>query len=51
MLDEFGRINPDMERPAVTGFRAHGERVLRRWLSGLGYVWYAADYGGNALDL
>jgi hypothetical protein len=51
MLDQFGMVNPDMERPPVTGFRAHAERVLRRWLSGLGYVWFSRDYGGDLLEL
>lgn len=51
MLDEYGRINPDLERPPVSGFRAHGERVVRRWLAKLGLVWYARDYGGGLLDL
>lgn len=51
MLDADGRINPDIERPPVRGFRAHAERVLRRWLSGLGYVWFARDYGGDLLEL
>lgn len=51
MLDEDGFVNPDIERPPVTGFRAHAERILRRWLSGLGYVWYSRDYGGDLLAL
>lgn len=51
MLDEDGRVNPDLERPPVTGFRAHAERVVRRWLATLGLVWYARDYGGGLLDL
>lgn len=51
MLDEHGRINPDLERPPVSGFRAHAERVVRRWLAKLGLVWYARDYGGGLLDL
>ena len=51
MLDENGFVNPDIERPPVTSFRAHAERILRRWLSGLGYVWYSRDYGGDLLAL
>jgi hypothetical protein len=51
MLDENGYVNPDIERPPVTGFRAHAERIVRRWLSGLGYVWYSRDYGGDLLAL
>ena len=51
MLDEFGRINPDLERPPVSGFRAHAERILRRWLAQLGLVWHARDFGGGMLDL
>ena len=51
MLDEYGFVNPDIERPPVVGFRAHAERILRRWLSGLGYVWYSRDYGGDLLSL
>lgn len=51
MLDETGRVEPDLERPAVSGFRAHAERVIRRWLAGLGIVWYARDYGGGLLEL
>ena len=51
MLDENGFVNPDIERPPVTGFRAHAERILRRWLSGLGYVWYSRDYGGDLLSM
>ena len=51
MLDEHGRINPDLERPPVSGFRAHAERILRRWLAQLGLVWYARDFGGGMLDL
>lgn len=50
MLDADGRVNPDIERPPVTGFRAHAERVVRRWFSGLGYVWYSRDYGAALLD-
>ncbi|TXH49806.1 MAG: hypothetical protein E6Q97_21930 [Desulfurellales bacterium] len=51
MLDEDGFVNPDIERPPVVGFRAHAERILRRWLSGLGYVWYSRDYGADLLSL
>lgn len=51
MLDDDGYVNPDIERPPVTGFRAHAERIIRRWLSGLGYVWYSRDYGGDLLAL
>jgi hypothetical protein len=51
MLDADGRINPDLERPPVSGFRAHAERVIRRWLASLGLVWYARDYGAGLLDL
>jgi phage baseplate assembly protein W len=51
MIDEFGMVNPDIERPPVTGFRAHAERIIRRWLSALGYVWYSRDYGGDLLAL
>jgi hypothetical protein len=51
MLDEDGRVNPDLERPPVSGFRAHAERVIRRWLASLGLVWYARDYGGGLLEL
>lgn len=51
MLDADGRINPDLERPPVRGFRAHGERVVRRWLARPGLVWYARDFGGGLLDL
>ncbi len=51
MLDESGIVNPDIERPPVTGFRAHAERIVRRWLSELGYVWYARDYGAALLEL
>ena len=51
MLDEQGRISPDLERPFVSGFRAHAERIIRRWLAQLGLVWYARDFGGGMLDL
>jgi hypothetical protein len=51
MLDAEGRIRPDIERPPVSGFRAHAERVLRRWLAYLGLIWYARDFGGNLLEL
>jgi hypothetical protein len=51
MLDDDGHVNPDIERPPVSGYRAHAERVVRRWLSGLGYVWYSRDYGGDLLSL
>lgn len=51
MLDDDGRINPDLERPPVSGFRAHAERVIRRWLASLGLVWYARDYGAGLLEL
>lgn len=51
MLDENGFVNPDIERPPVVGFRAHAEKILRRWFSSLGYVWYSRDYGGGLLEL
>lgn len=51
MLDANGFVNPDIERPVVVGFRAHAERIVRRWLSALGYVWYSRDYGGGLLEL
>jgi DNA primase len=51
MLDADGRINPDLERPPVSGFRAHAERVVRRWLASLGLVWYARTSGGGLLEL
>lgn len=51
MLDENGRVAPDLERPPVSGFRAHAERVIRRWLASLGLIWYARDYGGGLLEL
>lgn len=51
MLDDQGRIAPDMERPPVSGFRAHAERIIRRWLAHLGLVWYARDFGGGLLEL
>jgi hypothetical protein len=51
MLDDNGFVNPDIERPPVTGFRAHAERIVRRWLSGLGYVWFTRDYGADLLSL
>jgi phage baseplate assembly protein W len=51
MIDDNGFINPDIERPPVVGFRAHAERIIRRWLSALGYVWYSRDYGGGLLEL
>ena len=51
MLAEDGRVDPDLERVAVSGFRAHAERILRRWLAHLGAVWYARNYGGGVLEL
>lgn len=51
MLDEAGRVAPDLERAYVSGFRAHAERIIRRWIASLGLVWYARDFGGGMLDL
>jgi hypothetical protein len=51
MLDASGRVDPDLERIPVTGFRAHAERIIRRWLAHLGMVWYARNYGAGVLDL
>jgi len=51
MLDEFGRISPNLDAPPVSGLMYVAQQVLKRWIAVLGFVWYAVDCGGNMFDL